>query len=50
MEKNFWITEKSIDINDVYTKVIRPEAGAVSTFTGIVREFTHGKRTLYLEY
>lgn len=50
MEKKFWITEKPIDINDVFSKVIRPEAGAISTFTGIVREFTHGKRTLYLEY
>lgn len=50
MEKRFWITKKPIDLMDVYTKVIRPEAGAVSTFTGIVREFTHGKRTLYLEY
>jgi|SRR5690625_2405391 len=50
MKNNFWITEEPIDMNDVYSKVIRPEAGAVSTFTGIVREFTHGKRTLYLEY
>lgn len=50
MGKKFWITKKPININDVYAKAIRPEAGAVSTFTGIVREFTHGKRTLYLEY
>src|SRR5690625_1692188 len=50
MSKSFWITKNPIDINDVYRKVVRAEAGAVSTFTGIVREFTHGKRTLYLEY
>lgn len=50
MEKNFWITSHPIDINDVVAKVVRPEAGAISTFTGIVREFTKGKRTLYLEY
>lgn len=50
MSKSFWITEDPIDLNDVYHKVVRAEAGAVSTFTGIVREFTHGKRTLYLEY
>lgn len=50
MDKNFWLTSEAIDINDVIAKVVRPEAGAISTFTGIVREFTKGKRTLYLEY
>ena len=50
MSKNFWITEDPIDLNDVYEKVVRSEAGAVSTFTGIVREFTYGKRTLFLQY
>lgn len=50
MDKNFWLTSETIDINDVIAKVVRPEAGAISTFTGIVREFTKGKRTLYLEY
>src|SRR5690625_2378988 len=50
MNKYFWITEDPIDLNDVYEKVVRSEAGAVSTFTGIVREFTHGKQTLFLEY
>lgn len=50
MEKLFWITSEPIEINDVVSKVVRPEAGAISTFTGIAREFTHGKRTLYLEY
>lgn len=50
MEKNFWITNDPIELNDVISKVVRPEAGAISTFTGIVREFTKGKRTLHLEY
>lgn len=50
MEKNFWLTSEPIDINNVVAKVVRAEAGAISTFTGIVREFTKGKRTLYLEY
>ena len=50
MEKNYWITKEPIDINDCIQKVIRAEAGAVSTFMGTVREFTHGKRTLFLEY
>jgi molybdopterin synthase catalytic subunit len=50
MTKDFWITEAPIEINDVVKKVTRREAGAISTFIGTVREFTHGKRTLYLEY
>lgn len=50
MEKYYWITDEPIEINDCIQKVIRPEAGALSTFMGIVREYTHGKRTLFLEY
>src|SRR5690625_7418232 len=50
MTKDFWITGAPIEINDVVEKVTRREAGAISTFIGTVREFTHGKRTLYLEY
>ncbi|GAB3789933.1 molybdenum cofactor biosynthesis protein MoaE [Virgibacillus kimchii] len=50
MTKNFWITEAPIEMNDVVEKVTRREAGAISTFIGTVREFTHGKKTLYLEY
>ncbi|WP_269409673.1 molybdenum cofactor biosynthesis protein MoaE [Lentibacillus daqui] len=50
MEKYFWITDCPIQVNDCIEKVVRPEAGAVNTFIGTVREFTKGKRTLYLEY
>ncbi|MFD2208481.1 molybdenum cofactor biosynthesis protein MoaE [Virgibacillus halophilus] len=50
MKKKFWLTTEPITINDVYEKVVRPEAGAVATFIGTVREFTKGKRTLFLEY
>ncbi|MBU5468396.1 molybdenum cofactor biosynthesis protein MoaE [Virgibacillus sp. MSJ-26] len=50
MDKNYWITDQPIEIDDCIQKVTRPEAGAVSTFLGIVREFTHGKKTLFLEY
>ena len=46
----FAITEDEIDINEVTQKVIRREAGAVVTFTGTVREFTYGKKTLFLRY
>lgn len=47
---HFWISEKPIELQDCIDKVVRPEAGAISTFIGIAREFTKGKRTLYLEY
>jgi molybdopterin synthase catalytic subunit len=46
----FSITKEPISIEEVVKKVIRPEAGAVTTFIGTVREFTNGKRTLYLQY
>ena len=47
---NYWITERPVDIGACIEKVTRPEAGAISTFIGIAREFTNGKRTLFLEY
>lgn len=50
MSKKFWISKHPIHIQECVDKVIRPEAGAICTFTGIAREFTKGKRTLYLEY
>jgi len=46
----FEITNEPISIESVVAKVVRPEAGAVTTFIGTVREFTNGKRTLYLQY
>ncbi|UOQ46510.1 molybdenum cofactor biosynthesis protein MoaE [Halobacillus salinarum] len=39
-----------ISIEEVTALVSRPAAGAINTFIGTVREFTNGKRTLYLEY
>lgn len=50
LDKLFWISDMPIDSGEVINKVVRPEAGAVSTFIGIAREFTKGKRTLFLEY
>ena len=50
VEKNFWITDEPLDVQTCIDKVVRREAGAVCTFTGIAREFTHGKKTLFLEY
>lgn len=51
MDKSlFEIVNEPISIEAITKKVIRNEAGAVTTFVGTVREFTHGKRTLSLEY
>jgi molybdopterin synthase catalytic subunit len=47
---HFMVTEKPIDVQTVVDLVIDPHAGAVNTFIGTVRELTHGKKTLYLEY
>jgi molybdopterin synthase catalytic subunit len=46
----FEIVREPIEPNKVMEKVMRREAGAVTTFIGTVREFTKGKRTLKLEY
>ncbi|SDH86983.1 molybdopterin synthase catalytic subunit [Alteribacillus persepolensis] len=46
----FAVTDKPVSIGEITQKVIRPECGAVTTFTGTVRELTNGKRTLSLEY
>lgn len=50
MEKQYLITDKPIHVNECVEHVTRNEAGAINTFIGTVREFTKGKRTLYLEY
>ena len=50
MSERFIITKDPIVIEDVVKKVERREAGAVTTFIGTVREWTNGKKTLYLEY
>ncbi|MFT0802395.1 molybdenum cofactor biosynthesis protein MoaE [Bacillus swezeyi] len=50
MSGRFVITEEPIVIGDVVKKVERREAGAITTFIGTVREWTNGKKTLYLEY
>ncbi|ANB59684.1 molybdenum cofactor biosynthesis protein MoaE [Anoxybacteroides amylolyticum] len=46
----FTITDQPISMEEVVHKVIRKEAGAVTTFIGTVRELTNGKRTLFLQY
>ncbi|GAC1436914.1 MAG: molybdenum cofactor biosynthesis protein MoaE [Terriglobales bacterium] len=44
------IVRKKIDTPAVTERVKRPEDGAVAIFEGIVRNNTHGRRTLYLDY
>lgn len=47
---NFRITDEPIQIDDPIGLVTKREAGAINSFIGTVREFTKGKKTLYLEY
>lgn len=49
-EKLFLITNEVISIQEVVDKVVHPNAGAINTFIGTVRELTKGKKTVYLKY
>lgn len=49
-ESLFEITETPIQPENLVRKVERREAGAITTFVGVVREWTKGKRTIYLAY
>ncbi|WP_068672599.1 molybdenum cofactor biosynthesis protein MoaE [Oceanobacillus sp. Castelsardo] len=46
----FEIVEDPIEVGAIIDKVKRREAGAITTFMGTVREWTKGKRTIYLKY
>lgn len=46
----FEITTAPLSADAVAAKVIDPYKGAVLTFVGTVREFTHGRQTVHLEY
>ncbi|WP_088006788.1 molybdenum cofactor biosynthesis protein MoaE [Indiicoccus explosivorum] len=48
--KAFEVVSHPIDTQVYADYVLRPEAGAVTVFTGHVREWTNGVRTLYLAY
>ncbi|MGP7816986.1 molybdenum cofactor biosynthesis protein MoaE [Niallia sp. 01092] len=47
---NVEITNNPISVQEVIDKVIRRDAGAITTFIGTVRELTHGRKTLHLIY
>ena len=48
--KRYEIIDTPIDVQKYSDLVLHPAAGAVTVFTGHVREWTHGVRTLYLAY
>lgn len=51
MYKNrYCITAAPISVEQVVSQVQTSNAGAITTFIGTVREWTKGRRTLYLEY
>ena len=47
---NYEIAKEEIHIQAVIDKVVRREAGAITTFIKFVRELTNGKKTLFLIY
>lgn len=48
--KQYEIVEQPIQIQAYVDAVLHADSGAVTVFTGHVREYTHGVRTLYLAY
>ena len=46
----FELTTETIDVGQVARRVVLPECGATVTLDGYAREWTSGKRTLYLVY
>lgn len=46
----FELTTEVIDVGNVARRVVPPECGATVTLDGYVREWTKGRRTLYLIY
>ena len=46
----FEVTDQPLSSDALIKKVSNPYAGAIVSFVGTVREFTHGQRTTFLEY
>jgi molybdopterin synthase catalytic subunit len=46
----FELTTETIDVGEVARRVVAPACGATVTLDGYVREWTRGRRTLYLVY
>jgi molybdopterin synthase catalytic subunit len=49
-EKLFELIDSPLQLEQIVKKVESRDAGAITTFIGTVREWTKGKRTVYLEY
>lgn len=49
-EPRFLVTEQQLSADRLVALVSNPRAGAILTFVGTVREFTHGQRTVSLSY
>lgn len=49
-EDFFELTTDPIDVGEIARRVVRPECGATVTLDGYAREWTRGRRTLYLVY
>jgi molybdopterin converting factor subunit 1 len=49
-DERFRITDQPLAADPLIKLVSHPRAGAVLTFVGTVREFTHGQRTVSLTY
>ncbi|WP_308638659.1 molybdenum cofactor biosynthesis protein [Paenibacillus silvisoli] len=48
--ERFYITNEPLSVEAITAMVIVPNNGAALTFTGTTREWTHGARTVRLEY
>ena len=46
----FYITDQPIDLDSIVASVASPEAGAISTFIGVTRNFTADFQVAYLFY
>ena len=46
----FELTTEAIDVGEVARRIVLPECGATVTLDGYAREWTKGRRTLYLVY
>ncbi len=46
----FFITDQTIDLDTVVASVASPEAGAISTFIGVTRNFTDELQVDFLDY
>jgi molybdopterin synthase catalytic subunit len=49
-ENFFALTREPIDTRALAARLVRGEDGAVVTFEGVVRNNSHGRRTLWLDY